>query len=155
MQPFQSLTRLLVEQAEVWSDGSLVVDGSVNTLGAMNAAAALAFMHERFAPQPIFGSQQPLKVQAEWLKPSTVAHARQKLLQVLQDELTMYSSSRLGDEALHALIDAFFGEFDRPLCFSNMGSLWSWNSVTAHTRDSLLVVVDQGKVGYWLTFDDE
>jgi hypothetical protein len=71
-----------------------------------------------------------------------------------KDAIRYGSGNRLDDIELMNIHDAFIDEFSSPKYFSNFTEN-GWQPVTGHSRDSFLCVIDNNKVGMWLSCDDE
>lgn len=151
---FESLHRLLEVQAHVWSDGSLVFDGGANPLETSDVDAISAFVRHRADLGPKFGHRDDIELSTGSLLQVGADQARLVLLDMLRDEMRMFAPQRLDEESLATVVNTFFAEFDAPACFANFRGN-GWTPVTRHTRDSFFAVVDGGRVGYWLTCDDE
>lgn len=102
----------------------------------------------------MFGHRDEIELSTGSLLQVGADQARLVLLDMLRDEMRMFSSQCLDAESLATVVDAFFAEFDAPACFANFRGN-GWTPVTRHSRDSFFAVVDGGRVGYWLTCDDE
>ncbi len=133
-------------------------DGWPNADG-LTAPDRVALILEGRTGEPLFGKRQQIWVTTGSLREVAPNRARGYLMSMLREEAAMFSSNKPGDEALTALVDAFVGSFRSPAFFSNFElrqeRTSSWNAVTKHSRDSLLIAVDAQRVGYWLTSDDE
>jgi len=81
------------------------------------------------------------------IQPISLNELRPSLLDLLREEARMFSTVKTSDKSLTALVDAYLSEFDSPACFSNFTG-GAWTSVTPHSRDTFIAVVDDARVGY-------
>ncbi len=76
------------------------------------------------------------------------------LVEMAKEAINYGSHKKISNNALNILAQTFVNEFHNPKYYSNFEGN-NWTPVTYHSRDSFLCVVNNQKIGMWLSIDDE
>jgi len=155
----------LQAKPEVWDDGYVAFGVGPNPVPSRELDAALAFFGSSRLVSALSGhGSSKVKVTREALREIDLATARTAIVQVLKNDLRMFSVRKVDPAVLEELAAIFFEEMGSARAYTNtvvysaehMGSvLGPFSPVTAHTVDTLVCVVNEQYVAYWLYGDDE
>lgn len=150
---------------EIWDDGYVAFGFGSNVLGSAGLEAVIAFFGPRLVVPALSGlGEHEVLLTSDSLRELDADAGRQALVQLLKNDLRMFSSRKVEPALLEELADVFFREMEGSCVYSNTvvypaGSEWGVlgpsRSVTRHTVDTLLCAVNEGCVAYWLYADDE
>ena len=156
---------LLRTTPAIWSDGYLAFGAGRNVLGSTNIEAALAFFGPRFIAPTLSGhGTHELLVTPDALREIDQDAGYRALVQLLRNEVRMFSTATVDSAVLENLARMFFQEMGPSLIYSNTvvypasgngECLGPWYGVTRHTADTLICAINETCVAYWLYGDDE
>jgi hypothetical protein len=150
---------------EVWDDGYLAFGWGANVSGVAGLEAVLAFFGSRRVAPALSGlGEHEVLLTGDALREIDEDAGRRALVQLLRNDLRMFSIREVDPAVLQALAGVFFEEMGRSRIYSNTfvypagserGVLGPLSSVTRHTVDTFLCAVNEACVAYWLYADDE
>jgi hypothetical protein len=155
----------LAANPEVWDDGYIAFHAGANDGASLGKEAIVSFFEGRasFPSKSGLGEHQ-LLIKESALREISVEDGRRALIQLLKDELHMFSIHKVAPAVLEELAGVFFSEMEGRRVYSNRlinpadeaGScLGPWTAITTHTRDTLVCAVNNCCVAFWLYSDDE
>ena len=155
----------LQAQPEIWDDGYVAFGVGPNPDGSNELKAVIAFFGSSKSVPSLSGhGRSEVKVTGEALLEIDLPSAKRAIVQILKNDLRMFSVRKVNPAVLEELGTVFLQEMGPARAYTNtavyseerMGSVFgSFSPVTAHTVDTLLCVVNEQCVAYWLYSDDE
>jgi hypothetical protein len=150
---------------KIWDDGYFAFGSAPNTVGSTEKDAVLSFFGEGITLPALSGhGEHEVTITSEALREIDLEAARHGLVQLLKNDLRMFSARVVDSLVLEELANVFFNEMGESRVYSNTvvylydderGCLGPWSSVTKHSMDTFICAVNEECISYWLYGDDE